>query len=147
MRYTLICCDVLCLFFFLMIRRPPRSTLFPYTTLFRSLHGVEGVRGGDPFARRHIPCHRVAVQDRRSGGVHASSSLSRMALSSPVSVIPVRRTTAFAVLLSVRGCHQNRSAMAWTISRPRPDSARSPPRSGAASYTCGSRSSTVIRVH
>src|SRR5438876_2570147 len=29
----------LCLFsfFFLMIRRPPRSTLFPYTTLFRSL--------------------------------------------------------------------------------------------------------------
>src|SRR2546422_6489585 len=25
--------------FFLMIRRPPRSTLFPYTTLFRSLHG------------------------------------------------------------------------------------------------------------
>src|SRR2546429_6727642 len=27
-------------FFFLMIRRPPRSTLFPYTTLFRSLHRV-----------------------------------------------------------------------------------------------------------
>src|SRR3712207_9139160 len=26
-------------FFFLMIRRPPRSTLFPYTTLFRSLPG------------------------------------------------------------------------------------------------------------
>src|SRR6202522_4722910 len=31
-------CLVVCLilFFFLMIRRPPRSTLFPYTTLFRS---------------------------------------------------------------------------------------------------------------
>src|SRR5579885_3827219 len=28
--------DVCLLFFFLMIRRPPRSTLFPYTTLFRS---------------------------------------------------------------------------------------------------------------
>src|SRR5882762_10740686 len=27
-------------FFFLMIRRPPRSTLFPYTTLFRSRAGV-----------------------------------------------------------------------------------------------------------
>src|SRR2546425_8019369 len=27
----------LCVFFFLMIRRPPRSTLFPYTTLFRSV--------------------------------------------------------------------------------------------------------------
>src|SRR6478609_10355104 len=30
----------LILFFFLMIRRPPRSTLFPYTTLFRSRRGV-----------------------------------------------------------------------------------------------------------
>ena len=29
----------LCSFFFLMIRRPPRSTLFPYTTLFRSRCG------------------------------------------------------------------------------------------------------------
>src|SRR6202046_5823912 len=28
-----------CFFFFLMIRRPPRSTLFPYTTLFRSRGG------------------------------------------------------------------------------------------------------------
>src|SRR3989442_8225212 len=28
------------LFFFLMIRRPPRSTLFPYTTLFRSLAAI-----------------------------------------------------------------------------------------------------------
>src|SRR2546429_6606014 len=28
--------QVACFFFFLMIRRPPRSTLFPYTTLFRS---------------------------------------------------------------------------------------------------------------
>src|SRR3989454_11073954 len=31
---------ILVLFFFLMIRRPPRSTLFPYTTLFRSGQGV-----------------------------------------------------------------------------------------------------------
>src|SRR2546427_8295850 len=29
-------CDSAAVFFFLMIRRPPRSTLFPYTTLFRS---------------------------------------------------------------------------------------------------------------
>src|SRR2546422_7961987 len=32
-------------FFFLMIRRPPRSTLFPYTTLFRSLEEA-GAAGG-----------------------------------------------------------------------------------------------------
>src|SRR2546425_7073709 len=34
-------------FFFLMIRRPPRSTLFPYTTLFRSVH-VTFVHQGKP---------------------------------------------------------------------------------------------------
>src|SRR3989442_12835359 len=35
-------------FFFLMIRRPPRSTLFPYTTLFRSLvDGTAGLLTGD----------------------------------------------------------------------------------------------------
>src|SRR3712207_8869720 len=34
---------ILCLFFFLMIRRPPRSTLFPYTTLFRSSRWSEWV--------------------------------------------------------------------------------------------------------
>src|SRR2546427_3750819 len=33
-----------------MIRRPPRSTLFPYTTLFRSLRGVDGPR---PVRRDH----------------------------------------------------------------------------------------------
>src|SRR5262249_60871464 len=31
-------------FFFLMIRRPPRSTLFPYTTLFRSQLATRGIR-------------------------------------------------------------------------------------------------------
>src|SRR5687768_18371064 len=41
--------------FFLMIRRPPRSTLFPYTTLFRS--GVEAGEpedGGDAEAGDHV---------------------------------------------------------------------------------------------
>src|SRR2546428_9146755 len=32
-------------FFFLMIRRPPRSTLFPYTTLFRSVGGANADSG------------------------------------------------------------------------------------------------------
>src|SRR3712207_6880867 len=39
------------LFFFLMIRRPPRSTLFPYTTLFRS-HRRGGRGGGAGLALR-----------------------------------------------------------------------------------------------
>src|SRR6185312_5780247 len=39
-------------FFFLMIRRPPRSTLFPYTTLFRSRRGHPQ---GPPRSRRRLP--------------------------------------------------------------------------------------------
>src|SRR3712207_7198903 len=38
-------------FFFLMIRRPPRSTLFPYTTLFRSRVDERD----DPLGRRPVP--------------------------------------------------------------------------------------------
>src|SRR5437899_9515342 len=37
---------MLIFFFFLMIRRPPRSTLFPYTTLFRSLETVQNAKSG-----------------------------------------------------------------------------------------------------
>src|SRR3712207_7865219 len=61
-------------FFFLMIRRPPRSTLFPYTTLFRSerpgagvgQHAAEGplgvirpppVAGREPLAREPDLAH------------------------------------------------------------------------------------------
>src|SRR3712207_7291932 len=36
-------------FFFLMIRRPPRSTLFPYTTLFRSISVSLGLQYGVPL--------------------------------------------------------------------------------------------------
>src|SRR5256885_9992744 len=42
--------DRLYAFFFLMIRRPPRSTLFPYTTLFRSGHSWACSRVFDPGA-------------------------------------------------------------------------------------------------
>src|SRR2546429_9520539 len=47
-----------------MIRRPPRSTLFPYTTLFRSLHIGEcpAHLEGERLARRHL-------EGRRRGGV------------------------------------------------------------------------------
>src|SRR5256885_16930552 len=39
-------------FFFLMIRRPPRSTLFPYTTLFRSTRRAPGIAlSGSPDGR------------------------------------------------------------------------------------------------
>src|SRR5947208_11362957 len=48
-----------------MIRRPPRSTLFPYTTLFRSLaDGLETL--GDHFLWRRADHDPVAVLDREA---------------------------------------------------------------------------------
>src|SRR3712207_8289024 len=43
------------MFFFLMIRRPPRSTLFPYTTLFRSSPAVTLLQGQDFPVRYAAP--------------------------------------------------------------------------------------------
>src|SRR2546429_7129635 len=54
------------IFFFLMIRRPPRSTLFPYTTLFRSLFSRTG---GQRQRRRRV--HRLANRVRHSNGTVA----------------------------------------------------------------------------
>src|SRR3989442_3741687 len=48
-------------FFFLMIRRPPRSTLFPYTTLFRSADLVEHVLEGRADRRRVAAPHANAA--------------------------------------------------------------------------------------
>src|SRR3990172_8453639 len=60
--------------FFLMIRRPPRSTLFPYTTLFRSVGGVEreapGVQGGEVEA---VALRTVQLlRDRKSTRLNSS---------------------------------------------------------------------------
>src|SRR5256885_5028471 len=54
---------VILLFFFLMIRRPPRSTLFPYTTLFRSdLRGVlEGAIGAAAAAGLDVAALRAEL--------------------------------------------------------------------------------------
>src|SRR3712207_8837916 len=62
---------VLALVFFLMIRRPPRSTLFPYTTLFRSVRAAPSPRGAGP-----------ADQNRSSGtasGAHRAPERPRPA--------------------------------------------------------------------
>src|SRR3712207_8739419 len=44
-------------FFFLMIRLPPRSTLFPYTTLFRSSEYANDVDAAAAYARAAPPEH------------------------------------------------------------------------------------------
>src|SRR5690349_23056367 len=61
-------------FFFLMIRRPPRSTLFPYTTLFRSSVRAPrrtAVSGASRRQRAHPAHHRVR-EDRKSTRLNSS---------------------------------------------------------------------------
>src|SRR2546430_12669774 len=59
-----------------MIRRPPRSTLFPYTTLFRSAHGdAERDRGArSDSGRRCRPVRGAAPRDRKSTRLNSSHS-------------------------------------------------------------------------
>src|SRR3712207_8143990 len=49
-----------------MIRRPPRSTLFPYTTLFRSADAGDGSPDGQGAGRTRPPADRPAAAARRS---------------------------------------------------------------------------------
>src|SRR3712207_8034377 len=52
------------MFFFLMIRRPPRSTLFPYTTLFRSVAALVLAIAGVSLARQALSdMYRDRAQD------------------------------------------------------------------------------------
>src|SRR2546429_5819177 len=79
--------DLLFSFFFLMIRRPPRSTLFPYTTLFRSrapfeqdpvppdLAGSAAVNGDAKVRGRHAYQRYSGVlkaRDRKSTRLNSS---------------------------------------------------------------------------
>src|SRR2546427_722664 len=66
--------------FFLMIRRPPRSTLFPYTTLFRSLRaGSAHVADAHPAGRQAAlrPAREGAAGGRDCGGVPALTPVHR----------------------------------------------------------------------
>src|SRR2546428_5136985 len=73
------------LFFFLMIRRPPRSTLFPYTTLFRSPGALQpaprvparpGCVGG-PRTGRRTRIHPPPADVARRSEEHTSELQSR----------------------------------------------------------------------
>src|SRR5438034_2661141 len=78
-------CFVLCVlflysfFFFLMIRRPPRSTLFPYTTLFRSprAHAVarrKTCRTTPPVPPGRVP-RPAPARDRKSTRLNSSHTV------------------------------------------------------------------------
>src|SRR6266550_8000190 len=59
-------------FFFLMIRRPPRSTLFPYTTLFRSGSPSRSTSGPRPTSARPAGSRSTPEPDRKSTRLNSS---------------------------------------------------------------------------
>src|SRR3712207_8455985 len=76
---ALVSLHITTVFFFLMIRRPPRSTLFPYTTLFRSLvvshwAGEEIAHVFVSFGFRDGRRLAVSIETRRERGEQYSRS-------------------------------------------------------------------------
>src|SRR5438034_5720288 len=66
---------VISLFFFSLPRRPPRSTLFPYTTLFRSRQHAHRLRVGDALLRA---CAQPLPQLGRGDGVALDRKSTRL---------------------------------------------------------------------
>src|SRR5438876_5420514 len=58
--------------FFLMMRRPPRSTLFPYTTLFRSPYPPQGQGYAPPPSTPASYGQQIPVTDRKSTRLNSS---------------------------------------------------------------------------
>src|SRR5215217_9005109 len=65
-------------FFFLMIRRPPRSTLFPYTTLFRSAPSPRRRRSWPESLPHRGPRPRSRGRSRRSAGARSEEHTSEL---------------------------------------------------------------------
>src|SRR5438445_5221244 len=94
-------------FFFLMIRHPPRSTLFPYTTLFRSLSSSAGPRGstrrreGALCPERLDPDrYRRDRQDRKStrlNSSHANISYAVFCLKKKINELQEMKTVTTAI--------------------------------------------------
>src|SRR2546429_5284308 len=102
-----------------MIRRPPRSTLFPYTTLFRSHHGlslprgsVPGIKGGwlallrseehtsELQSRLHLVC-RLLLEKKKAeaGSAEASMAGQRGPLARASAVVSTAESAWFRLLL------------------------------------------------
>src|SRR3712207_6959730 len=72
------------MFFFLMIRRPPRSTLFPYTTLFRSFTSVPASPKESPRDRAYTLPLKIPLSTSSSSAITTSSTLTPTSSTAPV---------------------------------------------------------------
>src|SRR5437588_1060261 len=81
-----------------MIRRPPRSTLFPYTTLFRSATSLRLLPAGTCSVRRG-DSHRAGRQDRKSTRLNSSHTV----ISYAVFCLKKKKKIKDALTLTLRG--------------------------------------------
>src|SRR3989337_2913314 len=133
-------------FFFLMIRRPPRSTLFPYTTLFRSSASFDLISVYLVFL---IGSRLYSRRDRKStrlNSSHDSISYAVFCLNKKARARGRRRSTAARLRSSIRGADAVRShRKAMRLSRRVFFlMIRRPPRSTLFPYTTLFRSSTRL---
>src|SRR5438034_10940051 len=70
-------------FFFLVIRLPPRSTLFPYTTLFRSLRGPEELEVLRGYLKRAVPERELVRLDARHPIFHSLYNINTLDMDPP----------------------------------------------------------------
>src|SRR5258707_12014429 len=99
-----------------MIRRPPRSTLFPYTTLFRSHGGAEQRRGGDARPSRPLVVSvelvgHVETGDRKStrlNSSHANISYAVFCLKKKTTSETIRRGNRWCISKAFLLCLQQK---------------------------------------
>src|SRR5258708_24996100 len=101
--------DAIIIFFFLMIRRPPRSTLFPYTTLFRSLLAAEVA----PLVTLFAPLNEVIAA--------ADQQLDALAATDPIVALLDRKITR------LNSSHQIISYAVFCLKKKKTPNRRGPP--------------------
>src|SRR2546429_5306374 len=98
-------------FFFLMIRRPPRSTLFPYTTLFRSTEeplvvGAAGRVFADPLARELAALHFLERSEEHTSELQSRLHLvCRLLLEKKKHVMMISHTIMYLMMSDTRPLH------------------------------------------
>src|SRR3712207_9412003 len=125
-----------CKCFFLMIRRPPRSTLFPYTTLFRSRRGrhhrgaggrrrleLAAVRGGALRRRAAVPHRGLGAGLDRAPSLGARGPLDPAVPPLRLREDPVLRTRSYvrpSLRTGLGGDGAGTAGRRWPPPRPRP---------------------------
>src|SRR3712207_8938410 len=107
----------MCHFFFLMIRRPPRSTLFPYTTLFRSAAKppnattMPATGAPAPAASPMATSPKPSTRGRKDVGTEVASSMLPPRSEEHTSELQSRQYLVCRLLLEKKKKHQTQHSL------------------------------------